>query len=278
MGEADIKAVLKGSSSSQISLDETSSVPNHLALADVLDFISLNSQRHAKTSMKTIMDRFTKAPYGFIEYDVQWIVAKLFKDGDIAFYVNNDIVSLITKSEDDIYKYITRKEYIEKLLTEKREKANDKQKKIVREVMKELFNAMPPSDEDDTMLASFHQFAGKLKSELEKLEIHYTSSPLHKYPGQTIVKEGKNQLINILSIKATPEFFKTIEKSQDDLLDMAEDYEPVKAFFGSEQKTIWDKTIDKLKIYQESKTFIAKKEIEEIVADIQTIIDKPPLS
>ena len=275
MGEADIKAVLKGSSSSQISLDETSSVPNHLALADVLDFISLNSQRHAKTSMKTIMDRFTKAPYGFIEYDVQWIVAKLFKDGDIAFYVNNDVVSLITKSEDEIYKYITRKEYLEKLLTEKREKANDKQKKIVREVMKELFNAMPPSDEDDTMLASFHQFAGKLKSELEKLEIHYTSSPLHKYPGQTIVKEGKNQLINILSIKATPEFFKTIEKSQDDLLDMAEDYEPVKAFFGSEQKTIWDKTIDKLKIYQESKTFIAKKEIEEIVADIQTIIDKP---
>ena len=26
-----------------------------------------------KTSMKTLMDRFTKAPYGFIEDDVEWL-------------------------------------------------------------------------------------------------------------------------------------------------------------------------------------------------------------
>ena len=35
-----------------------------------------------KTSMKTIKDRFMKAPYGFVEDDVQWLVARLFKRGD----------------------------------------------------------------------------------------------------------------------------------------------------------------------------------------------------
>lgn len=73
-------------------------------------------------------------------------------NGDIAFFVNNDVVTLLTKSEDEVYRYLSRKEYLDKLLIEKREKANDKQKKIVREVMKELFNVTPSSDEDDSIL------------------------------------------------------------------------------------------------------------------------------
>lgn len=58
----------------------------------------MNSVRHAKTSMKSIMERFIKPPYGFIGDDVQWLVAKLFKDGDVAFFVNNDVVNLLAKS------------------------------------------------------------------------------------------------------------------------------------------------------------------------------------
>ena len=82
--EADIKKMFH-SSSQQLSLTGTNAKPNSLALHDVSDYIAVNTSRHTKTSMKSLLDRFMKAPYGFVEADVQWLVARLFKDGEIAF-------------------------------------------------------------------------------------------------------------------------------------------------------------------------------------------------
>jgi hypothetical protein len=222
--------------------------------------------------MKSIIERFTKEPYGFIEDDVQWLIAKLFKDGDIAFFVNNEVVTLLTKTEDEVYRYLSRKEYLEKLLTEKREKANDKQKKAVREVMKELFNVTPMSDEDDSILKSFQQYAANLKTDLEKLEIHYKNEP--SYPGYNVVKDGKSMLINLLGIKYSVEFFRTVDDKLDEILEFAEKYEPVKAFFAGEQLGIWDRSLRLIKIYDDSKTFIVNKEIETVVAEIKGIMKK----
>ena len=108
-----------------------------------------------------------KAPYGFVEADVQWLVAKLFKDGEIAMFVNNDAVTLFSKTTEEIIRYLTRKEFNEKLMTEKRVKANEKQKKSVRTVMKELFNVTSASDDDDAIMRSFLGYASNLKNDLE---------------------------------------------------------------------------------------------------------------
>ncbi|OUL09467.1 ATPase [Sedimentibacter sp. SX930] len=270
MSEANIRSVLKGNNNSQLSLDGSTQIPNRLALNDVLDFVSMNSQRHAKTSMKSIMERFTKPPYGFVGDDVQWLVAKLFKEGDIAFFVNNDVVTLLTKSEDEVYRYLSRRDYLEKLLTEKREKANDKQKKMVREVMKELFNSTPASDEDDAILKSFQQYATHLKNDLEKFEIHYKNES--SYPGENVVKDGKALLLNLLAIQYSSEFFKTVNEKQDELLEFAEDYEPVRSFFTGDQIDIWNRSLKLLKIYDDSKTFIVNNEIENVVEEIKVLM------
>lgn len=272
MGELQIKSLLKDTNSGQISFDSETGTPNKLALNDVLEFISNNSQKHAKTSLKSVMDRFIKPPYGFVEEDVQWLVAKLFKDGDLGFFVNNDAVTLLSKSADDVYRYLSRKEFLEKLLIEKREKANDKQKKAVREVMKAIFNSTPSSDEDDAIVKSFQQYAATLKNDLEKLEIHYRNEP--SYPGERIVKEGKVLLLDILSIQYATEFFKTVDSKKDELLDFAEDVEPIQGFFEGDQLAIWNRALKLLNIYNESKTFIVNNEIETVIEQIRAIMKK----
>lgn len=273
MTDAHIRDVLKATGNSQLSLEGISQTPNKLALNDVLDYISGNTAKHAKTSMKSIMERFTKAPYGFIEADVQWLIAKLFKDGDIAFFVNNEVVTLLTKSVDEIYRYISRKEYLERLLIEKRERANDKQKKAAKEVMKELFNTTPVNEEDDSILKSFREYASDLKNNLEKLEIHYKNEP--SYPGKSVVKNGKELLINLISIQYSAEFFRTVDQEQDKLFDFAEDFEPVKSFFKGDQIDIWNRSLHLIKIYDESKNFIVNSEVETVVDQIKTIMEKP---
>lgn len=269
MNENDIRSLFK-SNAQQLSLDKTNEVKNELALNDVSDFIALNTQRHTKTSMKSILERFLKAPYGFVEADIQWLVAKLFKDGEISLFVNNEAVTLLSRSEEEIIRYLTRKEFNEKLMTEKRIKANDRQKKSVREVMKELFNVSSSSDDDDAIMNSFLGYANNLKNELEKLEIHYQSHP--EYPGKSIIASGKKLMNEVLQLKYSNEFFAVIDNKRDDYIDFAEDFEPLEKFFNGEQKDIFDKALRLMKIYDDSKTFIVDNEIEKVVDDIKVIL------
>ncbi len=271
MSENDIRALFKNKGQ-QLNLDGTQSTNNELALHDVNDYIALNTQRHMKTSMKSILERFLKAPYGFVEADVQWLVAKLFKDGEIGMFVNNEAVTLLSKSEEEIIRYLTRKEFNEKLMTEKRIKANEKQKKSVREVMKELFNVTSSSDDDDAIMKSFLGYASNLKNELEKLEIRYQTQPA--YPGKSVVASGKKLMNEVLQMKYSNEFFAGIDTKKDDYLDFAEDYDPIKKFFAGEQKDIFDKALRLMNIYNDSKTFIVDNDIEQVVENVKAILKK----
>ena len=271
MSETDIRLLFK-SNEQQLTLENTKTTKNELALNDVNDYIALNTQRHMKTSMKSILERFLKAPYGFVEADVQWLVAKLFKNGEISMFVNNDAVTLLSKTPEEIIRYLTRKEFNEKLMTEKRVKANEKQKKSVREVMKELFNVTSASDDDDAIMRSFLGYASNLKNELEKLDVYYASQPA--YPGKQFITSGKKLMADVLQTKYSNEFFAGVDRKKDDFLDFAEDYEPVKKFFAGEQKGIFDKALKLMKIYDDSKTFIVNSEIEDVAASIKIILKK----
>lgn len=271
MNENDIRSMFKNNGQ-QLTLEGTKTTKNELALHDVNDYVALNTQRHTKTSMKSLLDRFLKAPYGFVEADVQWLVAKLFKDGEIALFVNNEPVTLLSKTPEEVVRYLTRKEFNEKLMTEKRIKANEKQKKSVREVMKELFNVSSSSDDDDAIMKSFLGYASNLKNDLEKLDIHYERQPA--YPGKNVITTGKKLMADILQLKNSAEFFATVDDKKEDYLDFSEDYEPVKKFFAGDQKEIFDSALNLMKIYDDSKNFIVNKEIETVVNDAKTVLKK----
>jgi hypothetical protein len=270
MSEANIRALFKTSNQQSLTLGGNTEANIH-ALNDMLSFIAVNSSAHMKTSLKSLMDRFMKAPYGFVEDDVEWLVAKLFKNGDISFTVNGSSVTLLNKSEEELVRYITKKEYVEKLLTERREKANDNQKKVVREVMKEMFGISSINDDDDSMMRSFQSYSQNILNELEKFEIMQKAAAL---PGKKVVANGKTILRAVTQIQSPMEFFKKIHADRDDYLEFAEDYDPVKAFFDGEQKTIFERALKLMVIYDDSKTFIVDETVESAVSEIKAILQK----
>ena len=149
MGEAEIRKMLHQSNQLSLGL-EGGTESNAHALDDVQSFIAMNTRNHMKTSMKTVKDRFMKAPYGFVEDDVNWLVARLFKRGDLSFTVNGAAASLNNKTEEEIIGFITKKAFAEKLLMEERVRVSDKDKKAVRDVMKETFGAATAAEDEDT--------------------------------------------------------------------------------------------------------------------------------
>jgi len=271
--EDDIRKLLVSSNQLTLSLDGGTE-PNVHALDDVLQYISGNSRMHVKTSMKTVKDRFMKAPYGFVEDDVQWLVAKLYKRGDLSFSVNGASVSQMNKSAEEIINFITKKPFVEKLMMEERVRVADKDKKVVRNVLKELFHTSSSSDDEDAVMNYFMTFGNKLITELRVLKKDYERVA---YPGKKVIEAGIKVLSDIVQIQVPLEFYQTVTKKQDDLFDFTEDYEPIKAFFAGEQKTIFDKALLFLDKYDDSKTYIVDAKLESVVDSIRTIIrkDKP---
>ncbi|MDR2572427.1 MAG: BREX system P-loop protein BrxC [Oscillospiraceae bacterium] len=267
-GHAEIRKLFEKSGQQSLSLDGARQANTH-ALSDVLVFISDNSARHIKTSMKTLHDRFQKAPYGFIGNDVEWLVAKLFTNGDIAFTVNDASVTLINKTSDEIINYIIKRDFNDRLLTERRERANESQKKIARELMKELFGTSGVSDDDDVIMQSFRKYCDDLMHTVKEFEL---LSQGRDYPGKLVMGNGKTLLRKVATAQSTTEFFKTITDEHDSFLDFAEDFKYVKEFFKSEQKKIFDDAIDKMRIYGDSKTFIVDEAIEKCVEEIKSIL------
>ena len=273
MNETDIRKMLR--TSNQLSLGLESTAENNVhALDDVQNFIAMNTRNHMKTSIKTVKDRFMKAPYGFVEDDVNWLVARLFKRGDLSFTVNGASVNLNNKIEEECIGFSTKKAFTEKLLMEERVRVSDRDKKAVRDVMKEVFQANILAEDEDSIMRNFQQCAKNTIHEIEKLEVNYQA---HPYPGKKVLTEGKKLLQSVEQTQSAIDFFGIVSKKRDDFYDFAEDYEPVKAFFGGEQKTIFTQVLEMLAIYDDSKTYIVNAELEDVVTQVRTIVrqEKP---
>ncbi|MCD7956582.1 MAG: BREX system P-loop protein BrxC [Lachnospiraceae bacterium] len=268
MSEADIRKIFQSSNQISLDLGEVTETNVH-ALDDVLSYIAGYSRMHMKTSMKTVKDHFMGEPYGFVEDDIHWLVARLFKRGDLAFTVNGASVTLMNKSAEEIISYITKKAFTEKLLMEERVRVSDKEKKVVRDVMKEVFHGISSSEDEDTMMKTFQRYCENTIHEIERLEPEYRA---YEYPGKEVLVSGKKLMHSVLQIQAPLEFFRTISKRIDEFKDFGEDYAPVKEFFGGEQKEIFTRVLDVLAIYDDSKTYIVDQELEDVVSQLRSIV------
>ena len=256
-------------STNQLTLGlEGTTEPNTHALDDVLAFIAQNTHMHMKTSMKTIKDRFMKAPYGFVEDDVHWLVARLFKRGDLAFTVNGASVNQNNKTEEELISFITKKTFVEKLLMEERVRVNEKDKKAVRDVMKEVFGTSGVAEDEDSIMKNFQRYAQNTINEILRLEPQYQR---YTFPGKKALETGKRIMQSVLQIQSPLEFFQYVSKNREDYYDFMEDYEPVKAFFNGEQQQIFTRALDILAIYDDSKTYIVDEELEKVVHEMRQI-------
>lgn len=274
---SDIAAVFNGSDGQLSFLGTSDSTPNKLALEEVIQVITLNNTRHVKTSLKALQDKFGAAPYGFDPKDVQWLVAMLFKTGRVSLTYNSQSLSLLSNTKDELVRYLTKREFVEKLLIDIRERATDGQIRSVKEVLKDYFGFSLSSDDDDTIMRSFKNKAKDKLESFNDIMIEYRVNP--KLPCKSLMDQAKKNLEEILAIKEPVEFFKTVDKKRDDLLDDAEDTAPVFDFFHGEQKKIFERALQQIRMFENSKTYVRDQEIIDNVAQMEAIVtNRKPFS
>lgn len=267
---SDIAEIFNDNDGQLSFLGTSDTTPNKLALEEVIQVISLNNARHMKTSLKSLQDKFGAAPYGFDTKDVQWLVAMLFKMGKISLTYNSQSLSMLSNTKDEMVRYLTKREFVEKLLIDIRERATDGQIRSVKEVLRDYFGYSLSSDDDDTIMRSFKNKAqDKLKS-FHDIMIEYRLNP--KLPCKSYMEQAKKNLEELLVIEEPVEFFKIVDKKKDDLLDDADDTAPVFDFFKSGQKKIFEKALEQIQIFENSKTYVREQDIIDNVAQMEAIV------
>ena len=122
-----------------------------------------------------------------------------------------------------------------------------------------------------------HKFIDHQHSQVkDKVEVYddilveYRINP--KYPCKQLMEEARKRLAEILDINDPTEFFKTVDKKRDDLLDDAEDTAPVFDFFKGDQRRIFEDAVKNLTYFGNSKTYVSDQELLKVVEEIETIV------
>ncbi|MGX6996417.1 hypothetical protein [Periweissella fabalis] len=235
---------------------------NQQALTSVLERISSENTRNTKVSLKTIIDKFAMAPYGYHDIDVAWLVAKLFVTGKIEINLDGEKISLADtrRTNQEFANFFTKRQQHEHLSLKIKQAIPAKQVKTLKEIARDVFNKRSFNTEsEDGLVVELRQ---TIDNDLETLKNY--DGRKNQYPGHVYLEKGISYFNRLLQITDTAEFYAEVAKLEDDLLDWHEDMEDNDVFDfyrNSKSQEFWDKGLMKVEIYDKSKEFITDAEL-----------------
>ena len=244
---------------------------NSRALDDVRTRIERNSlSRTVTTSLKTLLGIFTKEPYGFLPVDVEWLVARLFADGILTLTMNHEQLSLSSRNAQEFQRLFTRVESQERLLCDIRKHATDKQKRLVRDMMRDLFEKGVSSDDDEQLMSDLQKECTALRDELRRQQATYREEPY--LPGKNTVDAGIALMTSLIDPTTTESFYTALENAQEDYQDFKETYESLRDFFNAGQIKVFREAHDAVELYMRNQSRIDDGEVKNAAEGMRKIL------
>jgi hypothetical protein len=238
---------------------------NKLAIDEVNSYIERNTSRNIPMTMKGIIGLYSKAPYGWEELDIAAVIIKLFKEQEIKIEFSS---KYLTTNDRDIVNYLTKRDYLDRVLIKKRTKTPPKYITNAKELCKNLFNYSSVPTDEDGLMNRFKDLAQEEITNIRELSVYYEGAD---YPGKDVLIEGKKVFEEVVSKKDTMEFYEKAYELKDDFLDYVDYSEDVKKFFKN-QKKFFDDALRKIEIYNKNKTYVLDQQVIDLIGKIKAII------
>lgn len=245
--------------------------PNYLAISEMSDVIGRSSLKNIPLTMRGVIEEFSKIPYGWKENDIAGIVLTLFKKQEVRLDMGGDTIAA---GDMNVIAYVTKRDYLDRVVVKTRIKIPPALLTNAKNIAKDVFGRSDVPGDEDGLMARIREFASK------ELDRHDSQNPGIKqlldeygkacYPGKSILEDGQKLLEPLLRIKDIKAFFDTLQDEREALLDYAEDEQDVKKFFKN-QRTIFDKALQTLSIYEGNRTYILDQEIISVIDQINAI-------
>lgn len=267
--DADIRAILNGATRT---LDASMSV-NTGAVNAVETYLDSQRRLLHKPTMAEVQDTFQKAPYGWRQIDVAACMAELLAQGRAkATYAgktlelaNPKLIDCLTKlkSKDAAACTIELRTHVPKDV-----------RTLAAEAVREFCHVSDVPTAEDELTARATELLEQRASELQtRLDKDYARGT---YPGRDTVTHAVKLAHELLAAGKDPaDLLPAIQKAYDDLLDAAEDLEPVETFWNGQDK-LFDsarKLAENLK--QEASYLEANAEATHALEQIKQIVTMP---
>ena len=267
VSEQDISKIFTEAGQQRLSGEGTG---NSRALAAVRNRIERNSMARTVTSLKTLLNTFTKEPYGFLPVDVEWLVARLFVDGILTLTLNHEQLNVSSRNPQEFQRLFTKLEFQERLLCDIRKHASDKQKRLVRDMMRDLFQKGVSSDDDEELMRELQKECRTMLDDLRQQQAAYRAEPY--LPGKSTVEAGITLMNALINPITTDAFYTALENAQGDYSDFKETYEYLRDFFEGGQIKVFRDAHDDVELYKRNQSQIHDDMVKNVAESMREIL------
>lgn len=225
-------------------------------------------------SIKQVLTDFEDAPYGYTELDVEYLIATLYKKGQIALKMNSVIYSPASTNPDDAYKYITKKEYREKISLAMKEIPKTQWIKSVKTVITDFLGRTVVTDDTDVLMRDFRGYAQTKKASMQTL-LREEYQKNEKLPGKKLLEKSVRLIDDVLQINDPMTFYKRVDELYGDFDEAAEGLTELTAFLEGAQKDKFNKACFVLSIFKKSENYISDADVIGYAKQVERLINLP---
>ena len=239
----------------------------NIILNNIEEYLDIHKNLHKTLTLNDIIKNYNKAPYGFNDLEIQWLIIKLYTQKRIN----------ITKGTEDYNEYnnnqkldiITQKKYYDNLIIEKKKQTTDNEYNTLKTILNEIQETSVPKEEIPNTL---HQVLKGIYQQILETKKYYTNNT--RYPGKELIEDSYDLYYEINKIEKEENFITYAVQNEDKILEYYEDLERLFGFFKN-QKVPFDKAIKTTEIYEKNKYYLTEySQLGEYINQINEIINK----
>ena len=264
----DQRSILTMLNDNNITLDgdDISGDANSAAYDEICAKIKDDMVLHRKVTVKSLMDNFSKKPYGWRDLDIQGMIGVLWKHHKIQILIHdNEVDERNTSFKNDF----VHKNNIDTMVVRLQEKIDEQVLYAVKRIMSDTYSENIALEESMLKEGVVEYFARK-KDFLSGLKQKYGSN----YAGCSAAAELYNDFDSILHASDTLSVFQEIINRKDDLEDRAETLEQLEAFYkdGSNQQKNYQDAKSICSWYEQNCSLQDLSKLDDIVSQMKEII------
>lgn len=208
----------------------------------------------ARVSLKEIYERFNAIPYGFNNEDIAGLLAEMIKNNDINLLLQT--VKIAKENISETVRVLMQARANDRSITiiEKKTGINPVIIRNAKKAYKEMIGEILTVEDGDQLAKDIKLgLQSQILKKLSDIFYKYNKNNKYIYPGYETVKEYRDIISNLISIKQEDRFLKEFGDKLDDMLDLRDEFEDVYEFFFRE----FDKTFDQgVKILEKADNYL----------------------
>ena len=247
--------------------DDLDSDSNKGAYKEILDKIRDDKEVYRNTTVKSLLDYFSKKPYGWRDLDILGMVARLWKYQALLISIHDHVVD---ENNTGFKNDIARKNNVDTMVVRPKEIIDEKILYQVKRIMNDVYSENLPLDEAQ-LKAGVVAFFERKKQFLSDLKTKYGTS----YAGSKAAADLYQDIKAILQSGDSLTIFNEIISRADSLEDKAETLEQLEAFYkeGSHQQKNYQDALAIIGWYDANRMLDDLSRLDSVVEAMQTIID-----